>query len=140
MDSLRLPAHTDHLEQFRQFVDSRAEAAGISPGMISKVELALEEALVNVMHYAYGGGEGDVEVDCAMEECQGHPAFVIRILDSGPAFDPLKKEAPDLQADIDHRPIGGLGIFLVHEMTDHLAYTRKNDTNQLKLCFHVRES
>ncbi len=53
--------------------------------------------------------------------------------DDGPAFDPLAAPMPDLDAPIEDRPIGGLGIHLLREMMDELEYTRLDSRNRLTL-------
>ena len=55
----------------------------------------------------------------------------MEIADNGIAFDPLQLPAPDLHAEIDDRPIGGLGIFLVRELMDSVTYRRDGDWNRL---------
>lgn len=64
---------------------------------------------------------------------QNKDDFTIDIIDGGPEFDPLAKDTPDTAADIDSRPIGGLGIFLIKEMTDGVSYTRKENRNILTI-------
>lgn len=54
-------------------------------------------------------------------------------IDDGVAFDPTAKPAPDIDADMDDRAIGGLGMFLVREMTDIQQYERANDENRFRI-------
>ena len=55
----------------------------------------------------------------------------------GAAFNPLEKEAPTLEQDLESRPIGGLGVYLVRQMADHCAYARENDNNFFTVCFRL---
>jgi sigma-B regulation protein RsbU (phosphoserine phosphatase) len=131
--SLRLPARLESLEPLRLFVD--AEAARIlDPALLPKVELALEEALVNVFGYAYPDGAGDVEVACPLP---GEPgAFALSITDWGGPYDPLTQTAaPDLDAGLDERSPGGLGVFFIKTVASHARYERRDGVNVLILSF-----
>jgi len=92
------------------------------------LNLAIEEAVVNVMNYAYPKDtKGTVDIETTLDD--GCITFVIS--DSGMAFDPTAKEDPDTTLKAEERPIGGLGIFLVKQLTDAVGYERRNDKNIL---------
>ncbi|HMM39112.1 MAG TPA: SpoIIE family protein phosphatase [Desulfovibrio sp.] len=131
--ALRLPAVMESLEPLRVFVIERA-AGHLPPEALSKVELALEEALVNIFHYAYPGGQGEVEVACPLS---GEPgAFALSITDWGGVYDPLSEAAvPDLTAGLDEREPGGLGVFFIKTVTSHARYERRGEANVLVLAF-----
>lgn len=131
MDALRQPAALDSLEQLRRFAVKRAGASGLTAERLFKLELALEEILVNIINYAYPHGSGDVEVTCAEDQ----DFFHVSIRDWGAPFDPLSKKDPDVTKDIADRPIGGLGIFFVREMADAVGYERRGEANVLNLAF-----
>lgn len=130
---LKLPARMDSLEAFAGFIEQTCEALHIRDPLIMKLKLAAEELLVNVVRYAYtkAGGEGAIEMRCGMADPE---TFCMAILDQGTPFNPLLAPQPDLDDDIDNRPVGGLGVFLVREMADHLDYTRENGTNAVLFC------
>ncbi|MEF2144052.1 MAG: ATP-binding protein [Desulfovibrionaceae bacterium] len=136
MDKLRCRAEMQSLETLLEFVSERAGALGLPPELDGKVRLVLEELLVNVISYAYPDGNGDVEIECGVSGrgAAGH-RFTVRLRDWGQAFDPLGKQTPDISAGVDERPIGGLGIMLAVEMSDHLAYAREGDVNMLEAAF-----
>lgn len=141
MDSLRLPARLELLEEFRAFVVARARDWNMPEDLDLKLELVLEEALVNVMHYAYPDGNGQVEVVCADERSRtaGMRKFLLEIRDWGPAFNPLDRPPPDLDGDIGSRPIGGLGIHLIRKMAEEVGYARTGGANVLSMRFHLNE-
>lgn len=113
-----------------EFVENICESAGVNPSLTMSLNLALEEAVTNVMLYAYPEGEdGQVEVECKPEN--GVMTFEIR--DSGKPFDPTQQADADVTLGVQERPIGGLGIFLVRQIMDEVSYERKNDKNVLKL-------
>jgi sigma-B regulation protein RsbU (phosphoserine phosphatase) len=94
------------------------------------LNLALEEAVVNVMNYAYPKGTvGTVTIDA--EASDERLKFVIT--DQGAPFDPTAKEDADITLSVEDRPIGGLGIFLVRQLMDSINYERVNGCNVLTL-------
>ncbi len=123
---LHIPADEYALETAREFVLENAESMELPPPSIFKLELALEEILINVVHYAYPAGTvGIIDVGCLTEES----GLSICICDAGKPFNPLDRETPDLDVGIEDRPIGGLGIFLTREMVDDIQYRREQDRN-----------
>ena len=94
-----------------------------------KLQLSIEEAVENVVHYAYEGGIGWLEVGTSLD----HDSLVltIELRDAGVPFNPLAKEEPDVTLPIEQRTIGGLGIFLVINMTDKVEYEHTNGENIL---------
>ena len=95
-----------------------------------KLRLAVEEAVVNVIDYAYPAGqEGDIEVRMMFD---GETLKTV-IIDSGVAFDPTAKEKADTSLSIEDRQIGGLGILLVRELMDSINYERAEGQNFLTL-------
>jgi anti-sigma regulatory factor (Ser/Thr protein kinase) len=94
----------------------------------------LEEAVSNVMLYAYPKNKsGQVLVEA--EKSPGKVIFTIS--DSGIPFDPTRQEEPDITQSAEERPIGGLGIFLVRQIMDSIAYERKDNRNILTLVKHL---
>ena len=99
------------------------------------VNLALEEAVVNVMEYAYAPGtQGDVCIKTTANETQ----IEFIIIDSGIPFDPTKKEEVDITMSAEERPIGGLGIHLVREIMDTVNYEYKDNKNILTLSKKIK--
>src|SRR6056297_3649933 len=127
----------DALNAFLEFIGQTAKELGLDAALIPKLKLAGEELLVNVVHYAYSDmdGAGNIELRCGMADPE---TFCMAVLDQGTPFNPLLAEAPDLTEDIDQRPVGGLGIFLVREMADRLDYCRKDETNVLLFCKKIQ--
>jgi anti-sigma regulatory factor (Ser/Thr protein kinase) len=102
----------------------------LDTSLAHQLRLAVEEAVVNVMDYAYPAGtEGRIEVSM-MSDGQ---SIKIIIIDSGVPFDPTKKEKADTTLSAEDRQIGGLGIFLVRELMDVINYERTDGKNILTL-------
>ena len=132
MPKIRLPARSESLEEFLEFVSGLAEERGLSERKIKEIELAIEEALVNIIHYAYPESAGEVEIHYRKNDDTN---FILEILDNGVPFDPLSLSEPDLTGDVSDRKVGGLGVFFIREMTDKVRYRRNGETNALTLTF-----
>jgi len=110
-------------------VTNCAREQGVTQNKIGEIQVAVEEALVNVINYAYKDGEGDVEVTCMLDD----ERFIIEIIDYGFPFDLLSLQDPDISLDVSERDIGGLGIYLIKRLMDHVEHKRENDKNTLTL-------
>jgi serine/threonine-protein kinase RsbW len=130
LSTVRLPAKLDNLYKFLEVVSRCAKEQGFTQKRIYDIELAMEEALVNIFNYAYRDNTGDVEVTCFIDNDK---RFVMDIIDSGIPFNVLSHKEPDLTSDISERNIGGLGVFLMKKLTDDIKYRRENDKNILSL-------
>ncbi|MBQ9297170.1 MAG: ATP-binding protein [Paludibacteraceae bacterium] len=98
------------------------------------INLALEEAVVNVMEYAYPGhNDGKVFVEYVKVNEEDGQRLVFTISDSGVPFDPTKRADADITLSAEDRPIGGLGIFLVKQLMDEVRYERCEEKNILTL-------
>ena len=110
------------------------EMLGLPQELNMPINLALEEAVSNVMLYAYPGKSGQVLVECEKSQHQGQSQqLIFTITDSGVPFDPTQQIDPDVTQSAEERPIGGLGIFLVRQIMDDIRYERKEDKNILTL-------
>ena len=128
--SLTLPNDVNTIPQLNEFLDTFCEEAGVDMETTMSLNLAMEEAVVNVMDYAYPKGtEGSVNIEARLDD--GDITFVI--IDNGIPFDPTAKEDADTTLPLDERNIGGLGIFLTRQIMDEIEYERDNDRNILTL-------
>ena len=129
--SLRLPAELDQLPVFLDHVRQTAQAAGLAEAQGTRLELAVEEALVNVFNYAYAERTQPGVVACrVMVETDG---LTVEIVDEGPPFDPLARPDPDTALELEQRQPGGLGIFMIRQLTDAVSYRREEDRNVLTI-------
>ena len=112
------------------FVEEVCEEAGINMATMMQLNLAIEEAVVNVMDYAYPAGtEGDVLVDAKVDNGQLH----IIITDKGTPFDPTAKADVDTTLSAEERNIGGLGIHLIRTIMDDVIYEEFKGTGNMEL-------
>ena len=126
---LILKNQVEELNKLPEFVDTVCEEAGIDMVLIASLNLALEEAATNVVLYAYGKNEGEVDIEAVYTE--KYLKFILT--DTGVAFDPTQKEEVDTTLSVEERQIGGLGIHLVRQIMDSVNYERINGKNVLTL-------
>ena len=130
--SRRLVLHNriDQVSLLPSFIDDAVKASKLNPELTDSLNLALEEAVVNVINYAYPQGtDGEVVIDSATTDT----ALTFTITDSGKLFDPTAREDVDINASVEDRPIGGLGIHLVRQIMDDVRYERRGEKNVLIL-------
>lgn len=128
-DRMVVPATIDAIEQVAVFLEEKMEVAGVPMMDATRIQLAVEEAVTNVVTHGYEGEPGDVTIELGISEEQ----ITITISDSGPAFDPTKIPPADTMADLDHRNIGGLGVHLIRSVMNDVSYSRSGDENRLVL-------
>jgi serine/threonine-protein kinase RsbW len=137
MDSIRLPARLESVTEVRSFLRRKMSRWNLEAGLANRVELALEEALVNISRYAYPNHPGEVEVHCCLgDEGQLH----LEIHDWGLPYNPLERGRPDPSQDLASRRVGGWGVELIRRMVDDLKYTYAQGKNILSLTFRPRET
>ncbi|RJR31236.1 MAG: ATP-binding protein [Desulfobacteraceae bacterium] len=134
MKSIRLPARIENLENFTTFLSDFLNARGFPRERVQEIELAAEEALVNIIRYAYPEKPGDLEIRCRAGE---DGALTMEFEDSGVDFDPTSLPDPDLTLSIAQREIGGLGVYLIRKMVNEVRHRREGERNILT--FVVRE-
>ena len=127
---ITLPNDVQATTELGMFVDEVCENVGFDMSTTFKLNLAIEEAVVNVMSYAYPAGtKGDVDIDAEADDEQ--LKFVIS--DSGTPFDPTQKAEVDTTLSAEERGIGGLGIHLIRQIMDTINYERVDGKNVLTL-------
>jgi serine/threonine-protein kinase RsbW len=98
--------------------------------IVSHVNLALDEAITNIVFYAYDDAD-DHEIGVRISLAQG--VLTAELVDDGRAFDPLQVAAPDLAAPLEERAVGGLGVHLMRHLVDDIQYRRDGGRNHLVL-------
>lgn len=92
---------------------------------VHKAELALEEVLVNIIYHS---GSKTIDLDCVVD-----PSLItLTVKDKGEPFNPLEESPPpDLEATLDEREVGGLGVFFMKKLVDEMTYMRDEPYNIL---------
>ena len=128
--SITLQNDVSQVPRLNAFVDAVSQRLQLDKSLQQQLKLAVEEAVVNVMQYAYPlGVTGDIDVNAL---CDGERLKFV-ISDRGKAFDPTKTARADTSSPVEERPIGGLGILLVRKIMDSINYERIGDRNLLTL-------
>jgi sigma-B regulation protein RsbU (phosphoserine phosphatase) len=128
--SITLPNDIEKVPVLAEFVDEVCEIVGFDMSTTMGINLALEEAVVNVMSYAYQPGTmGNVNIEAIANETR--LKFIIS--DWGTPFDPTAEKEVDTTLSAEERPIGGLGIHLVRQIMDSINYERIDGMNVLTL-------
>jgi serine/threonine-protein kinase RsbW len=129
---LRIGVALEELSRLYPWLDREAAARAVPAAITQKMQVALEEAVMNVAMHAYGpGGDGAITIRLLL---QGDAATLV-IEDTGPAFDPTtaaERAAPKNLAEA--RP-GGLGLKLLRHFCPDIAYERTGGRNRLTLRF-----
>jgi len=125
------PARRDALPQVEAFLAEVCAAAGVDREMCLRVTLLVEELFTNTVVHGHGAdSEAPVRLDC--EVTTGRIALVYE--DTGPPHDPFAAvPSPDPDADVQDRPVGGLGVLLVSAMAQQVEYQRAGDRNRISL-------
>ena len=118
------------------FVEDVCGTVGFNPDETAQVKVAIEEAVANVMNYAYPPGtHGDVTIEAASNDLR----LKFTVIDSGKPFDPTVQADADTMLPASERRIGGLGIHIMCQNMDSINYERIDNHNVLTLRKKLRK-
>jgi anti-sigma regulatory factor (Ser/Thr protein kinase) len=133
---IEVPNERSHLVELLEAIDCVLAENAVAPDVRGDLRLVAEELACNAMDYGQSGdharthrGQNLVSVDIARLDDGLHVEF----RDTGVPFNPLAQPAPDLDADIGDRPIGGLGVHLVRKIAHSVRYAREEPYNILRV-------
>ena len=130
-NELKLPARQGELVVLRDWIETVANRIGAPTRNTRQILIAVDEVFTNIASYSYQDGDGMTEVSADFDETTRQ--LIITFADSGIAYNPLEAEEPDIDAALNDRAPGGLGIFMVRQLMDSMEYQRKNNRNILTL-------
>ncbi len=110
------------------------QTSGFGSEIILDTQLAVEEAITNIINHGYKKTGGEIMVSFTISPDR----IEVHIMDAAPRFDPLSVAEPDLDGDLENRRIGGLGIFLIRQLMDEVSYRYENGKNNLVLIKNKR--
>ncbi|MGE0666743.1 MAG: ATP-binding protein [Sphingomonadales bacterium] len=117
-------------------LEAFAERANLPPDVAMHIDVVLDELLVNTISYGYPDSRaGTIRLSIRVGD-----DVTIVIEDDGDPFDPLSVAPPDLDADLDDRQLGGLGVHFVRTMMDAVDYRRIDGINRLTLTKQLSRS
>ena len=129
-ETIIISNHVDELSVLAAKIEELSEKWELPIPLTMNINLVLEEAVSNVIFYAFPDKqEHDISISLELKNDE----LTIVIEDGGIPFDPTSMKEPDISLPADERPIGGLGIFLISKIMDHVYYQRINEKNILTL-------
>ncbi len=133
--SIRIPADIKDIEPMCRLVRQFGELHEIPLRTLYAVNLAIDEAVTNIVQYAFDDPKGQellVYIEVSGAELRGN------VIDEGRAFNPLTAHPPDITAPLQERDPGGLGIYLVRSLMDRVSYRREEGKNVLTMSKRIR--
>jgi serine/threonine-protein kinase RsbW len=118
------------LSKLHAFIEEVGEDLSLTPDVVFNLDLVIEEAVVNIIHYAYPKEEHQY-IYLSAHVHEGSIVFVLT--DTGKEFDPTLAPEADITLSADEREIGGLGIFLIRQIMNEVRYQRIEGKNVLTL-------
>ena len=130
---LRVESKIEHWPQMRAALHSYGLCAGMQARALKKLEVAIEEVVVNIVNYSEADWM-EIEVESGKLKVE---SLTVTLRDNGGMFDPTKQAEVDTDAVTAERQIGGLGIALVRQIADDIYYRRVNATNELTIIKNI---
>jgi serine phosphatase RsbU (regulator of sigma subunit)/anti-sigma regulatory factor (Ser/Thr protein kinase) len=118
-------ATMDILVELRDFVEAAAQQSGLGSDEVFAFKLAAEEVCTNIIQHGFNGADPGY---IAMAFEKDTVKATLTIWDDGQFFPPDQADSPKLDANVETRPVGGLGIFFVKELMDQISY-HKDENN-----------
>lgn len=127
---ITVQASTEHLAEVRNFVAEHAVNFGFSPEEVADIRLAVDEAYTNIIKHAYQKNEQkSVDIELGYD----HSEFWVALLDTGNAFDPSNYKKPDIRQKIKEKKRGGVGVYLIRKLMDHVEYQTDDAINTIRM-------
>ena len=128
--SLKVECDRNELDRITEALEELGVEEAWPPDLLFKLNLVIEELVLNVIDYGYPGDGSDSDIDLTVTS--NAESVTIEITDDGVAFDPvIDARAPDVSAPIEDRPVGGLGIYLARKLMDEFKHRREDGRNYL---------
>ena len=128
--NLVLPCDLQEVPRLNAFVEEVCQDVGFDEQTTMSIKVAVEEAVVNVMKYAYPPGQ---QRDVTIEAASNDVRLKFTIIDCGMPFDPTVQSEVDTTLSAQERKIGGLGIHIIRQNMDSINYERIDNLNVLTL-------
>lgn len=128
--SIILANDISEITRLYEFIEEMGNDFSLSPDIVFNLNLVLEEAVVNVINYAYPKEDHQyIYLSATMKD----GSIVLVLTDTGKEFDPTAAPEADITLSADERQIGGLGIFLIRQIMNEVRYERIEGKNVLTL-------
>lgn len=128
--SIVLANEISEISRLAAFIEEIGEEFGLTPDVVFNLNLVLEEAVVNVINYAYPKEDHQwIYLSAKLQD----GSIILVLTDTGKEFDPTMAPEADITLSADEREIGGLGIFLIRQIMNEVKYERIDGKNVLTL-------
>lgn len=127
---LTLQSRLSSLKDLQESLDRFGDEQDWPANLRFQLRLALEELATNVINHGFGeeGHEFEIEISSSPDK------VIVNVIDGARPFNPLEAPPdPNVEAPLDERPIGGLGVFLVRKISDEMFYRRSQGKNRLTI-------
>lgn len=129
-------ADLGEIDRMSLWLERACAAFGADKDSVYALTLSLDELFTNTVLYGY---KSDASKTVKITLRRKGDAVIAVMADSAGAFNPFENApAPNLDADIDSREIGGLGVFFVKKHLHDVCYVRKNGRNVITLVRRLR--
>jgi anti-sigma regulatory factor (Ser/Thr protein kinase) len=126
---LKIEGILENLSLIGDFIGDTMRGFGLDEHKTFDVQLAVDEACTNIIEYGYANEGGMIDIAC---QRRGDEIIVV-IKDRGKPFDPTSVQPPDLNASLEERKAGGLGIYFMKKLMDEVRYEFKEGKNVLTM-------
>jgi anti-sigma regulatory factor (Ser/Thr protein kinase) len=126
---LEIDGELENLAMIGDFIADSMREFGLDDRKVFEVQMAVDEACTNIIKYGYAGKKGTIEISCLKRD----EDVVVVIKDTGKPFDPTSVQLPDLDAGLEERKIGGLGVYFMKTLMDEVKYKYRDGKNVLRL-------
>lgn len=128
---LKMDSDLRNLEVASAFLAKIMQQLGAIDKDIFDVQLAVDEALTNIIEHAYTGQSGgQITIRCKLTAPK---EFTVQLRDSGIPFDPQQVQNPNVDAALEDRKVGGLGIFFMKRYMQTVKYASRGMENELTM-------
>lgn len=128
-------AELDQLSVFREFISDCCKKHNVPDETVFELKLAVDEACTNIIEHGYKDMDpGSIILSFRIEPGR----ILVQITDFGHVFEPADAPKPDVEAALDDRPLGGLGLYLIYRTMDNIDYHSSDDGNTLTFTKYIK--
>jgi serine/threonine-protein kinase RsbW len=132
---ITLAAEVESLQAFRKFITDCCAKYDLPGDTVLKLKLAVDEACTNIIEHGYKGMDpGSIILSFRIESDR----ILVQLTDFGHVFEPAEAPKPDLEAALEDRPLGGMGLYLIYQMMDNIDYESSEDGNTLTFTKYIK--
>ncbi|MDX1377483.1 MAG: ATP-binding protein [Anaerolineales bacterium] len=128
-------AEVESLSVFREFISDCCSGHNVPDETVFELKLAVDEACTNIIEHGYKGMDpGSIILSFRIESDR----ILVQITDFGHVFEPAEAKKPDVEAALEDRPLGGLGLYLIYQTMDNIDYESSEEGNTLTFTKYIK--